>query len=159
MTEERETKVRLKIPGESFWGYRYPDLPDNQAEINNHLLSTEYSYGDRVEFDEEGNVTRLVKTKAEVMEEITGSQQTKQEPQTNMEFTLSETMRMAADLAKGKCLESLYDKSWKHKTLSTNTIRNELDEIHESLKDYAVHMRKLYNLLSSQQNQPESKDD
>ena len=62
-------QIRLKIPGESFWAYRYPDLPENQAEINNHLLSETYSFGDRVEFDEDRNVTRLVKTRAEVMAE------------------------------------------------------------------------------------------
>lgn len=40
--------------------YRYPDLPDNQAEINNSPLSDEYNYGDRVEFDEDRNVVRIV---------------------------------------------------------------------------------------------------
>ena len=49
--------IRLKLPGESFWAYQYPDLPKNQAEINNHLLSDEYSLGDRVEFDDDRNVT------------------------------------------------------------------------------------------------------
>lgn len=62
-------QIRLKIPGESFWAYQYPDLPKNQAEINNHLLSAEYSFGDRVEFDSDRNVTRLVKTKRQVEEE------------------------------------------------------------------------------------------
>ncbi len=61
--------IRLKIPGESFWAYRYPDLPENQAEINNHLLSDVYSFGDRVEFDKDRNVTKLVKTRLEVMAE------------------------------------------------------------------------------------------
>ncbi len=64
-----DNQIRLKIPGESFWAFRYPDLPDNQAEINNQLLSDEYSFGDRVEFDEDRNVTRLVKTRAEVQAE------------------------------------------------------------------------------------------
>ena len=58
--------IRLKIHSESFWAYRYPDLPDNQAEINNHLLSDDYSFGDRVEFDADRNVIRLVKKKADV---------------------------------------------------------------------------------------------
>jgi hypothetical protein len=62
-------QIRLKIPGESFWAYRYPDLPENQAEINNHLLSETYAFGDRVEFDEDRNVTRLIKTRAEVAAE------------------------------------------------------------------------------------------
>ncbi len=61
-----DNNIRLKIPGESFWAYRYPDLPENQAEINNHLLTDQYAFGDRVEFDEDRNVTRLVKTRAEV---------------------------------------------------------------------------------------------
>ena len=61
--------IRLKIPGESFWAYRYQDLPENQAEINNRLLSDTYSFGDRVEFDKSRNVTRLVKTRAEVIAE------------------------------------------------------------------------------------------
>jgi hypothetical protein len=61
--------IRLKIPGESFWAFQYPDLPENQAEINNFLLSGEYDFGDRVEFDEDRNVTRLVKTRAEVQRE------------------------------------------------------------------------------------------
>lgn len=61
--------IRLRIPGESFWAYRYDDLPANQAEINNHLLSEQYAFGDRVEFDEDRNVTRLVKTRAQVTEE------------------------------------------------------------------------------------------
>ncbi|HBX35908.1 MAG TPA: hypothetical protein DEG76_00795 [Pseudohongiella sp.] len=66
--------IRLKLPGESFWAYQYPDLPKNQAEINNHLLSDEYSLGDRVEFDDDRNVTRLVKTCAEVAAEVSTRQ-------------------------------------------------------------------------------------
>jgi hypothetical protein len=62
-------QIRLKIPGELFWAYQYDDLPSNQAEINNHLLSDQYSFGDRVEFDEDRNVLRLVKTRAQVAEE------------------------------------------------------------------------------------------
>ena len=62
--------IRLKIPGESFWAFQYPDLPANQAEINNALISDEYHFGDRVEFDEDRNVTRLIKTAAEVADEI-----------------------------------------------------------------------------------------
>lgn len=63
------SNIRLKIPGESFWAYQYPDLPKNQAEVNNHLFSDKYAFGDRVEFDEDRNVTRLVKTRAEVAAE------------------------------------------------------------------------------------------
>lgn len=63
-------QIRLKIPGESFWAYQYPDLPPNQAEINNHPLNTEYEYGDRVEFDEDRNITRVVKTREQVKEEL-----------------------------------------------------------------------------------------
>ena len=62
--------IRLKLPGESFWAYRYSDLPENQAEINNHLFSKEYAFGDRVEFDEDRNVVRLIKTRTEVEEEL-----------------------------------------------------------------------------------------
>lgn len=62
--------IRLKIPGESFWAFQYPDLPANQAEINNDLLSDEYHFGDRVEFDDDRNVVRLIKTAAEVAEEV-----------------------------------------------------------------------------------------
>ena len=62
--------IRLKLPGESFWAYQYPDLPENQAEINNHLFSTEYAFGDRVEFDKDRNVVKLVKTRAEVEDEL-----------------------------------------------------------------------------------------
>ena len=62
--------IRLKIAGESFWAYQYPDLPENQAEINNHLLTDEYAFGDRVEFDSDRNVVRLVKTAAEVKAEF-----------------------------------------------------------------------------------------
>lgn len=65
------SNIRLKIPGESFWALQYPDLPLNQAEINNHLLSDKYSFGDRDEFDEDRNVVRLVKTRVEVMSETT----------------------------------------------------------------------------------------
>ena len=61
--------IRLKIPGETFWAYRYPDLPENQAEINNHLLSNEFSFGDRVEFDENRNVTRLIKRREDIQKE------------------------------------------------------------------------------------------
>lgn len=64
-------QIRLKIPGESFWGYQYPDLPPNQAEINNYPLNTKYGYGDRVEFDEDRNITRIIKTRAQVQEEMT----------------------------------------------------------------------------------------
>jgi hypothetical protein len=60
------SNIRLKIPGESFWAFQYPDLPDNQAEINNHPLTGLYSFGDRVEFDAGRNITRLVKLRAEV---------------------------------------------------------------------------------------------
>lgn len=49
--------------------WRYDDLPENQAEINNVLLTDEYHFGDRVEFDEDRNVTRLVKTRQQVREE------------------------------------------------------------------------------------------
>lgn len=62
-------QIRLKVPGESFWAYQYDDLPENQAEINNHLLTDQYSYGDRVEFDEDRNVVRLVKTAKQVADE------------------------------------------------------------------------------------------
>lgn len=62
--------IRLKIPGESFWATRYDDLPENQAEINNFPLSDDYNFGDRVEFDGGGNITRIVKTRAEVMKEF-----------------------------------------------------------------------------------------
>ena len=62
--------IRLKIPGESFWATQYDDLPQNQAEINNHLLTDKYAYGDRVEFDENRNVTKLVKTRADVQKEL-----------------------------------------------------------------------------------------
>ena len=62
--------IRLKIPGESFWATQYDDLPGNQAEINNHLLTSQYAFGDRVEFDEDRNVVRLVKTQEEVRKEM-----------------------------------------------------------------------------------------
>jgi hypothetical protein len=62
--------IRLKLPGESFWAWQYPDLPENQAEINNFLLSETYAFGDRVEFDEDRNVTRLIKTREQVREEM-----------------------------------------------------------------------------------------
>lgn len=64
-----QKNIRLRIPGESFWATQYDDLPANQAEINNHLLTNQYSYGDRVEFDDDRNVLRLIKTRAEVMAE------------------------------------------------------------------------------------------
>jgi hypothetical protein len=61
--------IRLRIPGESFWATQYDDLPANQAEIKNHLFTNQYAYGDRVEFDEDRNVVRLVKTADEVRKE------------------------------------------------------------------------------------------
>lgn len=63
-------QIRLHIPGESFWAFQYDDLPHNQAEINNHLLSEQYAYGDRVEFDEDRNVVRIVKTRQQVADEL-----------------------------------------------------------------------------------------
>ena len=66
--------IRLKILGESFWAYQYPDLPDNQAEINNHVLTDGFAFGDRVEFDSDRNVTRLVKTAEQVKKEIAQGQ-------------------------------------------------------------------------------------
>lgn len=63
------SNIRLRIPGESFWAFQYPDLPKNQAEVNNFTFSDTYSFGDRVEFDEDRNVIRLVKTRAEVEKE------------------------------------------------------------------------------------------
>jgi hypothetical protein len=65
--------IRLKVGGESFWASQYPDLPKNQAEINNYLLNKQYHFGDRVEFDEDRNVVRLVKTRAQVRAEINGT--------------------------------------------------------------------------------------
>lgn len=62
--------IRLKIPGESFWATQYDDLPINQAEVNNDLLTNKYKFGDRVEFDEDRNVIRLVKTREQVREEL-----------------------------------------------------------------------------------------
>lgn len=63
--------IRLSVPGESFWATQYDDLPENQAEVNNHLITDcGYAFGDRVEFDGDRNVTRLVKTRAEVIAEI-----------------------------------------------------------------------------------------
>lgn len=62
--------IRLRIPGESFNAWIYPDLPPNQAEISNFPFSTEYGYGDRVEFDEDRNVTRLVMTRNQVLQEL-----------------------------------------------------------------------------------------
>ena len=62
--------IRLQLPDESFWATQYDDLPENQAEINNDLLSNKYAFGDRVEFDADRNVTRLVKTRAEVAAEL-----------------------------------------------------------------------------------------
>jgi hypothetical protein len=61
--------IRLKIPGELFWAMQYDDLPPNQAEVNNHLFTDQYAFGDRVEFDEDRNVVRLVKTRAQVSAE------------------------------------------------------------------------------------------
>lgn len=63
------SNIRLKIEGEHFWAFQYPDLPKNQAEVNNHLLSDKCAYGDRVEFDDDRNFIRVVKTRAEVNEE------------------------------------------------------------------------------------------
>jgi len=65
-------QIRLKIPGESFWAYQYDDLPANQAEINNHLISDHYHFGDRVEFDDDRNVVRIVKTRGQVAAEQEG---------------------------------------------------------------------------------------
>lgn len=74
----KENQIRLKLPEESFWGYQYPDLPKNQAEINNHLVTTDkYSFGDRVEFDEEHNITKLVMTREEVAKEIAANKEVK----------------------------------------------------------------------------------
>lgn len=63
------SNIRLKLPNESFWAFQYPDLPANQAEINNHVLTSGYEFGDRVEFDEDRNVVRVVKTREEVAQE------------------------------------------------------------------------------------------
>jgi hypothetical protein len=41
----------------------------SQAEINNYLLTKQYAFGDRVEFDEDRNVVRRVKTRAGVRKE------------------------------------------------------------------------------------------
>lgn len=72
-------EIRLKIPGESFWAFRYDDLPENQAEINNRLLSDAYSFCDRVEFDEDRNVVRLIKTREQVVKELADKYQPDQE--------------------------------------------------------------------------------
>ena len=63
------SNIRLKLPNESFWAFQYPDLPANQAEINNYVLTDGYEFGDRVEFDGDRNVVRLVKTREEVNKE------------------------------------------------------------------------------------------
>ena len=65
--------ILLKLPGELFWATQYDDLPSNQAEVNNHLINSgQYAFGDRVEFDADRNVIRLVKTRAEVQAEQGG---------------------------------------------------------------------------------------
>lgn len=69
--------IRLKIPGESFWATQYDDLPNNQAEVNNYLLTDKYKFGDRVEFDEDRNVIRLVKTREQVREELNANSDAK----------------------------------------------------------------------------------
>ena len=69
------SNIRLKLPNESFWAFQYPDLPENQAEINNYVLTDGYSFGDRVEFDEDRNVVRLVKTREEVNQEQSHKEQ------------------------------------------------------------------------------------
>lgn len=63
-------QIRLSIPGESFWATQYADLPSNHAEINNHLLTEDYAFGDRVEFDAEHRVVRRVKTQKQVKAEL-----------------------------------------------------------------------------------------
>lgn len=67
------SRLRLKFGNESFWAFHYDDLPENQAEVNNHLLTNELHYGDRVEFDNDRNVIRLVKTRQEIMVELDDS--------------------------------------------------------------------------------------
>ncbi len=48
------SNLRLSVPRvETFWAFQYPDLPKNQAEVNNHLVGDHgFDFGDRVEFDE-----------------------------------------------------------------------------------------------------------
>ena len=59
--------IRVKLPGESFWASVYDDLPENQVEINNFPLTEGYSFGDRVEIDDDRNIIRLVMTREEVL--------------------------------------------------------------------------------------------
>lgn len=71
ITGERMSNIRLKAGDESFWAFQYPDLPKNQAEVNNHLVGDHgFDFGDRVEFDEDKKVIRLVKTRNEIIEEL-----------------------------------------------------------------------------------------
>lgn len=70
MTNTALAHIRVKLPGESFWACTYLDLPANQAEINNVPLTEGFNFGDRIEFDEDRNVTRVVKTRAEVSAEL-----------------------------------------------------------------------------------------
>jgi hypothetical protein len=75
-----KTSIQLRVAGEPFWAYRYPDLPHNHAEINTQLSpdgnrrkrrSTDaYADGDRVEFDSNHNIVRLVRTRAEVLRDL-----------------------------------------------------------------------------------------
>jgi hypothetical protein len=70
-TGERMSNIRLKAGNELFWAFQYPDLPKNQAEVNNPLVGDHgFDFGDRVEFDEDRRVTRLIKTSQEVQEEL-----------------------------------------------------------------------------------------
>lgn len=64
------SNIRVKVANESFWAFQYPDLPKNQAEINNHPLTEGYEFGDRIEFDDERNIIRVVKTRSEIEKEL-----------------------------------------------------------------------------------------
>lgn len=65
----------------------------------------------------------------------------------NKQTIKKETIQMAATLARGDALQPLLTRCEQQNKLSAQTVERELEAIHEAMKEYAIQMRKLHDLV------------
>lgn len=67
--------------------------------------------------------------------------------QINIRVLKQNTLRMAASLARGDGLSVLLGKCERQKTISTHVIENDLDVLQDFMKECAIQMKKLHDLI------------
>lgn len=65
----------------------------------------------------------------------------------NREIVKRDTMRMAAGLARGDALYALLSRCEQQKTVSVHVVARDLEEVQDFMKQCAIQMRKLHDLL------------